>query len=121
MNYLKKIGKSLIYTFLIFIIGTILTTLFSYLSEGIIYKTLKILIPIIALFIGGLIIGKNSKSKGWFEGLKYGAIVIIILSLLGLLFSNELFDIKRIIYYLILIFIAILGSMLGINKNVDNK
>ena len=34
---------------------------------------------------------------------------------------NNNFDIKRIIYYLILIFIACIGSMLGINKKIDNK
>lgn len=121
MLYLKKIEKSLIYTFLILGIGSILTTLFSYLSEGLIYKTIKILIPIIALFIGGIIIGKNSKNKGWFEGFKYGIIVIVIMFLISFLFSNNFFNIKRIIYYLILIFISILGSMIGINKNIDNN
>ena len=121
MIYLKKLLKPLIYTFSILIIGSIITTLFSYLSEGIIYKTIKILIPIIALFIGGILIGKNSKTKGWFEGIKYGGIVIVILLILGLFFPNNSFEIKRIIYYIILIFMATFGSMLGINKNIDNQ
>lgn len=119
MIYLKKILKGLIYTFSILLIGSILITLFSYLSEGMIYKTLKILIPIVSLFIGGIIIGKNSKNKGWLEGLKFGGITIILLVLIGLIFPNNNFDIKRIIYYLILIFISTIGSMLGISKDVD--
>lgn len=121
MIYLKKILRGLIYTFSCLIIGLVLITLFSYLSEGIVYKTMKILIPIISILLGGFIIGKNSKNKGWFEGLKFGGIVILILIIIGFIFPNSSFNIKRIIYYLILIFMSCIGSMLGINKNIDKK
>ena len=121
MLYLKKISKALIYTFSILLISIILVTLISYVSEGIIYKTLKLLLPILSLFIGGIIIGKNSKNKGWLEGLKYSGIVIIILILVSFILPNNSFDIKRILYYLVLIFIGTIGSMLGINKTIDKK
>ena len=118
MLYLKKLLKPLSYTFSILIIGTIIITLFSYISEGLIYKTIKFLIPIISILIGGIIIGKNSKNKGWFEGIKFGSLIVICLLIIGLILPNS-FNIKSIIYYLVLIFISTIGSMLGISKNSE--
>ena len=72
------------------------------------------------MFVGGTIIGKNSKQKGWFEGIKLGLIVIIILALFKYLGLNEKFSITNILYYIILTISCTLGSMIGINKKKND-
>ncbi len=120
MNYLKKLGKALGITFLIIIIGLLLITLYSYISEGIIFKVLKILIPIIATLIGGIIIGKNSTQKGLIEGLKFGIAFILIIILLNIILKNNI-QLKQFIYYIVILFISSIGSILGINKKIDKQ
>ncbi len=120
MNYLKKIIKALGITFLTLLIGLLIITIYSYISEGLVFKILKILIPILAILIGSIIIGKNSNKNGLFEGLKFGIIFILIITLLNLIFGNNI-HIKQIIYYLIILFISSIGSMLGINKKIDKN
>lgn len=118
MEYLKNIGKSLLYIISIIIISTFLITILNYFNI-IGTKTmavLKILIILIAMFIGGYLIGKSSKQKGWLEGIKLSGIVIIILVLFKYLGLQDKFSINNLIYYLILIISCTLGSMIGISK-----
>ena len=91
MEQLKKIGISLIFT-ISFLIG--LTFIFSFLNyinflgDGI-FKFIKILIPIISIFIGGFLIGKKSVSKGWLEGIKYGLIILFLMFLVSIIFFRN--------------------------------
>ena len=68
------------------------------------------------MFIGGFIIGKNSKEKGWLEGIKLGFICTAILLLFNYLGLQQKFVITNLIYYLIINISCVLGGMIGINK-----
>ena len=58
--------------------------------------------------------GAKNKAKGYIEGIKYGLIWVILFVIICLI--CKVFDWTSIIYYFILLFISILGSILGINK-----
>lgn len=122
MNYLKLLGKSFLYMIIILFASTIIITLLNYINIfGNKLTTLaKIVISVISFFTGGFIMGKNSKQKGWLEGIKIGSIIIVILLLLNYIILKQSFDLKNIVFYLILLSSSIFGSMIGINKNVEN-
>lgn len=119
MNYLKKLGKSLIYVFSILLVGIFIITLLNYIGllNGKIFSFFEILILIISLFIGGFIIGKNSKKKGWLEGIKLSMIIIVLFFIISYLAFQTLPELKTIIYYIIILSSSIIGSMIGITKN----
>ena len=72
------------------------------------------------MFVGGFIMGKNSKQKGWLEGLKLGLITLAILLLVNYVILNQNLDIRNLVYYLILLSSTIFGSMVGINKRKED-
>lgn len=123
MNYLKILGKSFIYIISILLISTFVITILNYFNifNGKIVTFFKIVIALISMFVGGFIIGKNSKQKGWLEGLKLGIIILIILFIINYLILKQSFDIKNLIYYLILLSSIIFGSMIGINKKTNKE
>ena len=118
MKYLKQYSIPILIMFASFLISTLSLTLFSYfdLISDSTLSLLEITIMIIIMFIGGFLIGKKSKNKGWLEGLKIGSIFIIILILLNIIFIQT-FDFKNIFYFIILIISSMLGGMIGILKN----
>ncbi len=122
MNYLKKIGKCLLYTFSIIMIGILIITVLNYLNVfGIkLVSISKILILVIAIFIGSFLLGIKSDKKGYLEGIKYGIIVDMILALLNLTIYHD-FDLKDLILYIIIITCSCLGSMVGITKHKDES
>lgn len=122
MNYIKNFIKPLIYIFIIIIGGLLVLTPLNYFNifNNTIITIIKIIIPIIAFFVGGLLIGKKSKQKGWLEGLKLSIFVIILFILINYIGFNESFKLKSLIFYITLIISSILGSVIGINKKIDN-
>jgi putative membrane protein (TIGR04086 family) len=118
MNYLKKLGISILYIISTILILTFLITFLNYFNiiNDKIISIFKILIPIISLFIGGFIIGKKSKSKGWLEGIKLGIIFSILLLIFNFLAFSNSFKLKYLLFYLIIIISSIFGSMIGINR-----
>ena len=121
MNYLKKLGKSLIYVFSIMLVGIFIITLLNYIGflNGKIFSFFQILILIISLFVGGFITGKNSKKRGWLEGIKLSSIIIVLFFIIGYLAFESLPQLKTIIYYIIIITSSIIGSMIGITKIIQ--
>ena len=118
MKYLKNIGMSFIYIISSILILTFITTILSYfniLSDKIV-SIIKIIIPIISLFIGGFYIGKISNKKGFIEGIKLGSIFSIFLIIFNFLALSNSFKFKYLLFYIILIISCSLGSMIGINK-----
>ncbi len=118
MTYLKNLGISLLWIISIFLIFTFIITFLNYINiigDNVI-SIFKILIPVISLFIGGFMIGKRSKNKGWLEGLKLGFIFSILIVIFNFLAFNNSFKIKYLLFYLIIIISSILGSMIGINR-----
>lgn len=122
MNYIKNFIKPLIYIFIIIIGGLLILTPINYFDifNNTVTTIIKIIIPIIAFFIGGVLIGKKSKKKGWLEGLKLSGFVIILFILINYIGFNESFKLKSLIFYITLIISSILGSVIGINKKIDN-
>lgn len=123
MEYLKKLGFSLIYSIGSLSIITFIITIFNYfniISDKII-PIFNILIPIISLFIGGFYMGKKSNNKGYLEGLKLGMVFSILLLIFNFLTLSNSFKFKYLLFYLIIIVSSIMGSMIGINTNKKNQ
>ena len=108
-----KYLKSSIYTLCILLGCAIIITILNYFNI-LMGKITELLIPIISIFIGSYIVGKSSNNKGYIEGLKYGVVWIILFLIINLISKN--FTYLSLIYYLILIIIAIVSSIIGINR-----
>lgn len=119
MNYIKNISISFLYIIGVTIVLTFIMTLLNYFNiiTGSVLTITKIIITFIAIFIGGFIIGKKSKTKGWLEGIKLGIIIIIILSIINFLILRVNFEFKIILYDIIILFSCTFGSIIGINLN----
>lgn len=124
MNYIKNVTFSILYIIGFILFLTFILTLFSYFNilSSKVVSIFKILIPVISLFIGGFYLGKRSNKKGWFEGLKLGLIFLILLVIFEFLALSINFEVKNILYYLIILASTSFGSIVGINKNIaQNK
>ena len=122
MNLLKKylIGIGLILGIIILL--SLITSLLNYFSivPNSLFKWLKLIIPIISFLVGGFYIGKYTNNKGYLEGIKIGAIFVVIMFLFSILgFST--FKWTMLLYYIILILSSMLGAMIGINRKKENK
>ena len=116
MSYLKKYGLRLLFNMGEVLILLFITTLFYYydlVSENT-YKFLKLIILLVTVFINSFSLGKESDKLGYLEGIRYGSI-LILLSLIPSIISNKI-GVKIILFYLIIISISIVGSVVGINK-----
>ena len=118
MNYIKNLGISFLWVICFFLGLTFIITFFNYFNilGDKILEIFKILIPILSIFIGGFKFGKTSKNKGWLEGLKLGLVFIIFIIIFNFLALDREFQLKNILFYIILISSCMLGSMIGINK-----
>jgi putative membrane protein (TIGR04086 family) len=119
MNYLKKLGISILLWLTSIMIFILLFTTLSYFEiiKGIGITTFKIGIPILAIFISSFYLGKKANKKGWLEGIKLGLIVILFIMIMSFIILKEKFKITYFIYYIILLTSSILGGMIGINFN----
>lgn len=119
MNYLKKLGISLAFIISFVLVLTFVGTLFNYIGlfNNNVIKIVKVIIPILSMFVGGLVIGQKQGKKGWLEGLKLSLIFLIILTIFNYLGLDYSFSLKSMIYYLILIVSTVLGSIIGVNSN----
>lgn len=123
MAYIKKLGKSFLYILVPMLVLVFFFTLLNYFGL-ISYKVvniIKFIILILSIFLGSFVLGRNSNTKGWLEGLKLGLILTIIFILFNYLAFGIIFSIKHFIYFIIIIGTSILGSILGINKKVATK
>ena len=118
MKYLKSLGLF----FGSFLILNILITIFNYfeLFNSNIIKILKIITIIISIVISGIYLGINSNKKGYLEGLKLGGIIITIFLVITLILKPIEFTTFTIFYYLIILGLSVLSSMIGINKKKTN-
>lgn len=119
MKYLKNIVFSLGLVIAILLIFTFIVTILSYFNivNDSITTVFKMIIPIISVLSSGIVMGLNSSKKGWLEGLKLGFLICILLFLFSLLGLNNTFKISQLLFYGILIFTSIVGSMIGISRN----
>lgn len=113
---IKFILKSLTWFFIILFCSLFIFNVLYYfdiISNNTI-KYLKIASLIVACFTSGFIRGITSSNKGYVNGLKISAI-IVLLFLTVTIFLKQ-FSLKCIIYYAIIAATVTLGSMIGINK-----
>ena len=117
---MKKFIKPILYSLGILFIGVFIITLFNYIGliNGIFLVIIKFMIPVLAFFISGFMIGKCSNEKGWLSGIKIGFVLAFILSILSLVFKINL-NIILILYYLALVVICAIGGIIGINRKND--
>lgn len=113
-NYLIAIG----YILISFILLVFIVNLFNYFDvlSGMPLKIIKMIIPVIAMLIGSIYLGKKSIKKGYLEGIKLGIIVVFLFFIFSFLGLDKSLSFSRIIYYIIIIITTMLGSMIGINK-----
>lgn len=115
LKYFKTIGLII----LINLLFSFIITLFHYFdlfSLGTI-KTIKLIGVIISMFVGGVYIGKRSSKKGYLEGIKIASIFVLLILLFTLISKN--FELKAIVYYLIIFISSTVGAMIGIQKKKD--
>lgn len=117
-NYLIPLG----YTFISILLLTLIFSIFNYFNviSNTSFTIIKLFIPIISILIGGILVGKNTLQKGYINGIKFGAIIIVLLFLIALL-GFKYFKWGMLIYYFILVLTSMLGSMIGINFNKNKK
>lgn len=123
MTYVKNVGISFGFIIASILGFTLLVTLLHDIN-WIGVKTLSILeiiIPMLAMFLGGFQIGKRSKQKGWLEGIKLSLLFLILLILFQYLGLHSNFSIKSLLFYFLIIISSVLGSMVGINRKIPNK
>ena len=117
-NYLVAIG----YFLLVVAVFAIILTIFNYydIVTSKLFKIIKVLIPSLALFIGGYKVGNSANKKGYIEGIKLSLIIIVMLFMFSYLGFNVTFNVSLILYYIILIISSTLGAMVGINKKITS-
>lgn len=117
MKYLISIIKNLGIMFIILLMGTFILTLLNYFEiiTGGLFSIFQIILIIITTIIGGFLIGKEAKQKGWLEGLKIGLLFILLITILNFFFVKN-FSIRFLLYDFILIISTMIGGILGISK-----
>ena len=116
MNNLKKFLFSYLITFIILFIFIIFINIFYYfnmLNENI-YHFIKLIILVCSIFIGSFNLGTKSNYKGFIDGFIFGLIIICVLFIISLLFSN--IQLKLVLYYLVILSSSTLGGTIGIRK-----
>ena len=105
--------KSYAYLFGLILLFTIILSIINYF---VVFptKVIKILIPIISMLVATIILGKNTKSRAYLEGIKFASFYMILSIIISLITKNP-FNFKLILSYLLILFTGVIGSMIGIN------
>ena len=123
MKYLKNILTCFGIVIASIMVLSFIMTIFSFFNilNDSVTSIFKILIPIISLLTSGIVMGRNSTKKGWLEGLKLGLLVSLLIMLFNMLGLRNSFKISNLLFYTILTFSSIVGSMIGISaKRLNN-
>ena len=117
---MKNLLKYLGYYTLFLITLVFVTSLLNLIGVNSTITNLLIFIFNISLFfIFGLKNGKKASNKGYLAGLKVGGLFLLILIIISLFTSKNIFSLSTFIYYLVLILASTLGGSLGINKKSE--
>ena len=114
---IKKYLISLLWAILSITISIFIITSFYYFNivNSTTMSYLKIITILINIYIHSYLIGKKASKKGYLEGIKFSISLILFFIILSLITLTPI-KINAIIYYLIIIITAMLGSSMGINK-----
>ena len=119
MKYLKSILTSLSIFLILNLIITILSYFDIFNSSAI--NIMKIIITIITFLLLGITTGKQYKKKGLINGVIVSFIYILIFTIINLIVPGLDFSIKTFFYYLIIILITSVGSIIGTNIKKATK
>ena len=121
MKFLKVYGRYLLYLIISIIITTFILTISYYynLIDDNTYKFLKLITLLLSIFGCSFFLGKKNKKKGLLTGIKFSLFIIFILFVITSLFSK--FQIRLILYYIMIISSSCLGSVFGVNKSIKEK
>lgn len=117
MKVLKKydyIWKFILFILITTFILTIINLIFPLKNE--INSIISLLFILLFSFIQSLKKGLHTEEKAYRQGFKVGMINIFILYILSAITLNFGLQLKKLIYYFIVIITCILGSVIGINK-----
>ncbi len=117
MLNLKKYGFGLLYSLITILVCSLLINCFYYFDKinPTMYRSLTLIVPLLALMIAGFFVGRRSSKKGWLEGIKVGAIIVVFFFIFSFLAFNQGLSLKQLLFDVILMVSSIFGSMLGIN------
>jgi len=123
LKELKNIGINLLWSLGLFLLLTLLLSLLHYfdLISNSFLKWSKIFIPLIAIFLGGFLNGRKAMSKGYLAGLKVGGAFVLLFFLFSILGFYSSLHFFTFVYYILLLLMAMLGAMLGIQKAVKHS
>lgn len=117
---MKNLLKYLGYYTLFLITLVFITSLLNLIGVNSTITNFLIFIFNISLFfIFGLKNGKKANNKGYLAGLKVGGLFLLVLIIISLFTSKNIFSLSTFIYYLVLILASTLGGSLGINKKSE--
>ena len=116
MRSIKKISNCFLFHSITIIIIYSFFTLLYYFNfiDFSLFSILKLLTIMISFLIIGFILGNKVNKKGYVQGIRYGLIWICFLFFTAIILHK--FQLKSIIFYFIILFCSILGSVFGINK-----
>lgn len=120
MKLAKYYGITLLW-FLGFLLGgSIVVSLFYYtfLPSKVVNIFIFLYIGIVFFFFGYKF-GLKAEARGFVEGLKISFILVLVLILFNLIFSQQSFSLLRMLYYIVLVFSGTIGSMIGINRKKE--
>ena len=122
MRCLKNIFISCLYSYGFIFVFTFVLTFLNYINfiDGF-FTFFMIFNLVFSVFIGAFICGKRSLKNGWLEGIKFGFVFLIILTLLNFLgFSSDI-SLKYFVFCIIILVSSILGGMVGISFRREKK
>lgn len=107
----------------IILVGTILSSILYYfnITGDKINKIILYLISIVGITIGSFKFGMSMNKKGIISGLIFFSVVFVIMMIISLTIFKTGLTVSSIIYYLILLIFAVLGSIIGKNKKEEAK
>ena len=119
MKYIKKLKPSLFLTTYILLLSLKKTALNCVITKKEQTNSEISLIGIkIFVIIYNIKKGKKTEKKAYKTGLKNGLIFTLTLIFLSIITNSFSFTLRKTLYFMIIISISIMGSIIGINKKV---
>ena len=100
LKYLKSIGFYTLFLILIIFICSLLNLIG---VNSTITNLILFIFNVVLFLIYGFKTGNKSKEKGYLEGIKISLLLLIILFIINIITTRNIFSISTFIYYLILL------------------
>lgn len=78
-------------------------------------------ITLVTLFIGGVIAGYKSGTKGWYYGGLTGISFVLLIWLISFLGFDVSLSIKNSLFYISYVLLALIGGIVGVNMSPHRK